>query len=124
MGDIDILKERIDEVGTITDLLKWIIPGEQFRVRHAVSADKSYGWLGAAFLAEWSASRSLETAEQMLIDGWSGSGQSLTLRLAASMMASLESDESAEVADLVSVFLVNAPGFEEHCSLVKQICAK
>ena len=47
--------------------------------------------------------------------------QTLSLKLAASMMASLESDESAEVADLVSVFLVNAPGFEEYCRLVKQI---
>jgi len=80
---IDILNERIDEVGTITVLLNWMIPGEQIRVRHAVSSDKSYGCLGVAYLAEWSASRSLETAEQMLIDGWSRSGQSLSLRLAA-----------------------------------------
>jgi len=40
------------------------------------------------------------------------------------MMASLECDDCAEVADLVRVFLVNAPRFEEHCRLVKQICAK
>ena len=57
----------------------------------------------------------------MLLEGWSGPGQTQSLQLAALIVAGSELNEQALVAERVRDLLVNAPGFKQYSGHQEEI---
>ena len=57
----------------------------------------------------------------MLLEGWSGPGQTQSLQLAALSVAGSELNEQALVAERVRDLLVNAPGFKQYSGHKEEI---
>lgn len=101
--------------------INWVKPTPRTAsTRQVVSADRGEDLMGSPKELEGSPT-SLEEAHGLLARGWTGSGQTHNLSLAALMVAGSRSNDPTEVATDVRDHLIHAPGFEAFSGDVKEI---